>query len=75
MKPKHILTRPKEPGFKIDQVVGSASVQSTTKIEEEMMPKMPKFKAQSLGKKVLFQPSLVPILGVLIPKNIYIFSI
>ncbi|XP_020985026.1 protein TPX2 isoform X1 [Arachis duranensis] len=48
---KQMKPRPKEPGFKTDQAVASASVRSTTDLDPEMVPRMPKFKAQPLNKK------------------------
>ncbi|XP_057731817.1 protein TPX2-like isoform X4 [Arachis stenosperma] len=48
---KQMKPRPKDPGFKTDQAVASASVRSTTDLDQEMVPRMPKFKAQPLNKK------------------------
>jgi hypothetical protein len=53
-KPKLTLTRPKEPEFETNQRVRPARVKSAAELEEEMMAKMPKFKARPLNKKVLF---------------------
>ncbi|KAL5573552.1 hypothetical protein UlMin_023149 [Ulmus minor] len=58
MKPKLTLTRPKEPEFETAQRVRSVRVKSTAELEEEMMAKMPKFKARPLNKKILTAPSL-----------------
>ncbi|XP_016649120.1 PREDICTED: protein TPX2 [Prunus mume] len=58
MKPKLTLTRPKEPEFETSQRVRSVRVKSTTELEEEMMAKIPKFKARPLNKKILEAPSL-----------------
>lgn len=52
MKPKLTLTRPKDPEFETAQRVRSVRVKSTAEIEEEMMAKIPKFKARPLNKKV-----------------------
>ncbi|KAL6184057.1 hypothetical protein ACLB2K_045463 [Fragaria x ananassa] len=51
MKPKLTLTRPKEPEFETSQRVRSVRVKSTAKLEEEMMAKIPKFKARLVNKK------------------------
>lgn len=53
MKPKLTLTRPKEPEFETSQRVRSVRVKSTAELEEEMMAKIPKFKARPVNKKVL----------------------
>lgn len=52
MKPKLTLTRPKEPEFETAQRVRSIRIKSTAELEEEMMAKIPKFKARPLNKKV-----------------------
>ncbi|KAL6218315.1 hypothetical protein ACLB2K_011529 [Fragaria x ananassa] len=54
MKPKLTLTRPKEPEFETSQRVRSVRVKSTAELEEEMMAKIPKFKA----RPILEAPSL-----------------
>lgn len=51
-KPKLTLTRPKVPEFETAQRVRSTKVKSSAELEEEMMAKMPKFKARPLNKKV-----------------------
>ncbi|KAK9922575.1 hypothetical protein M0R45_031036 [Rubus argutus] len=58
MKPKLTLTRPKEPEFETSQRVRSVRVKSTAELEEEMMAKIPKFKARPVNKKILEAPSL-----------------
>ncbi|GMN53839.1 hypothetical protein TIFTF001_022969 [Ficus carica] len=58
MKPRLTLTRPKEPEFETSQRVRSVKVKSTAELEEEMMAKIPKFKARPLNKKILEAPSL-----------------
>ncbi|KAK7263681.1 hypothetical protein RJT34_31275 [Clitoria ternatea] len=61
MKPKLTLTRPKEPEFETTQRVRAARVKSSAELEEEMMAKMPKFKARPLNKKILQTSTLPPI--------------
>ncbi|KAL6218319.1 hypothetical protein ACLB2K_011533 [Fragaria x ananassa] len=58
MKPKLTLTRPKEPEFETSQRVRSVRVKSTAELEEEVMAKIPKFKARPVNKKILKAPSL-----------------
>lgn len=53
-KPKLTLTRPKTPEFETSQRVRSVKLKSSAEIEEEMMAKVPKFKARPLNKKVTF---------------------
>ncbi|KAK4364070.1 hypothetical protein RND71_015428 [Anisodus tanguticus] len=55
MQKKHklILTRPKEPEFVTAQRVRPTRVKSSAELEEEMMAKIPKFKARPLNKKIL----------------------
>ncbi|KAL9457807.1 hypothetical protein AB3S75_006789 [Citrus x aurantiifolia] len=57
-KPKLTLTRPKEPELETSQRVRSVRVKSTAELEEEMMAKIPKFKARPLNKKILEAPML-----------------
>ncbi|XP_028807876.1 protein TPX2 isoform X2 [Neltuma alba] len=57
-KPKLTLTRPKEPEFETAQRARSVKVKSTAELEEEMMAKMPKFKARPLNKKILQAPTV-----------------
>ncbi|XP_011029042.1 PREDICTED: protein TPX2 [Populus euphratica] len=52
-KPKLTLTRPKEPEFETAQRIRSVKIKSSAEIEEEMMAKIPKFKARPLNKKIL----------------------
>ena len=52
-KPRLQLTRPKEPEFVTSQRVRLVKVKSSDELEQEMMAKMPKFKARPLNKKVL----------------------
>lgn len=53
-KPKLTLTRPKTPEFETSQRARSVKIKSSDELEEEMMAKMPKFKARPLNKKVHF---------------------
>ncbi|XP_075112724.1 protein TPX2-like isoform X2 [Nicotiana tabacum] len=57
-KHKLILTRPKEPEFVTAQRVRPTRVKSSAELEEEMMAKIPKFKARPLNKKILEIPTL-----------------
>ncbi|KAM3203999.1 hypothetical protein P3L10_027408 [Capsicum annuum] len=57
-KHKLILTRPKEPEFVTAQRVRPTRVKSSAELEEEMMAKIPKFKARPLNKKILEVPTL-----------------
>ncbi|XVF02030.1 hypothetical protein REPUB_Repub04eG0141100 [Reevesia pubescens] len=58
MKPTLKLTRPKEPEFKTAQRVRLVRAKSTAELEEEMMAKVPKFKARPLNNKIFEAPSL-----------------
>ncbi|KAJ8749395.1 hypothetical protein K2173_018887 [Erythroxylum novogranatense] len=55
---KLALTRPKEPELETTQRVRPVRVKSTVELEEEMMAKIPKFKARPLNKKILDGPTL-----------------
>ncbi|KAG8641368.1 protein TPX2 isoform X2 [Manihot esculenta] len=57
-KPQLSLTRPKEPELETAQRVRSVKIKSTAELEEEMMAKIPKFKARPLNKKILEAPTL-----------------
>ncbi|PKI51328.1 hypothetical protein CRG98_028275, partial [Punica granatum] len=57
-KPKLTLTRPKEPELETSQRIRSVRVKSSAELEEEMMAKIPKFKARPLNKKILDGPAL-----------------
>ncbi|XP_027063342.1 protein TPX2 [Coffea arabica] len=57
-KPKLTLTRPKEPEFETAQRARPVRVKSSAELEEEMMAKVPKFKARPLNKKILETPTL-----------------
>ncbi|CAI0548701.1 unnamed protein product [Linum tenue] len=50
-KPKLTLTRPKEPAFETAQRVRPVRVKSSAELEEEMLSKIPKFKARPVNKK------------------------
>ncbi|XP_039026728.1 protein TPX2-like [Hibiscus syriacus] len=52
------LTRPKEPEFETAQRMRPVRVKSTAELEEEMMAKIPKFKARPLNKKIFEAPPL-----------------
>lgn len=67
MKPL-TLTRPKEPEFETAQRVRSVRIKSTAELEEEMMAKIPKFKARPLNKKVNFL--LFTVLAVLFLRDV-----
>ncbi|MCD9560224.1 hypothetical protein HAX54_018723 [Datura stramonium] len=56
-KPKLTLTRPKEPEFVTAQRVRPTRVKSSAELEEEMMAKIPKFKAHPINKKILEAPT------------------
>ncbi|KAL2245824.1 UNVERIFIED_CONTAM: Protein TPX2, partial [Sesamum indicum] len=60
-KPKLTLTRPKTPEFETSQRVRSVKIKSSTELEEEMMAKVPKFKARPLNKKIFEAPTLPPL--------------
>lgn len=51
-KPKLTLTRPKEPELETAQRYRPVKLKSSAELEEEMMAKIPKFKARPLNKKV-----------------------
>ncbi|CAN1351410.1 Protein TPX2 [Linum perenne] len=52
-KAKLTLTRPKEPAFETAQRVRAVRVKSSAELEEEMLAKLPKFKARPVNKKIL----------------------
>ncbi|XP_015080946.1 protein TPX2 [Solanum pennellii] len=55
---KLTLTAPKEPEFETAQRARPTTVKSSAELEEEMMAKIPKFKARPLNKKILEAPKL-----------------
>ncbi|KAL3645451.1 hypothetical protein CASFOL_010631 [Castilleja foliolosa] len=56
---KLLLTRPKTPEFETSQRVRSVKIKSSAELEEEMMAKIPKFKARPVNKKI-FETSTLP---------------
>ncbi|KAF8043323.1 hypothetical protein BT93_A1611 [Corymbia citriodora subsp. variegata] len=64
---KLTLTRPKEPELETAQRIRTVRVKSSAELEEEMMAKIPKFKARPLNKKILGAPAL-PVLQRSTPK-------
>ncbi|KAG5033235.1 hypothetical protein JHK85_017217 [Glycine max] len=60
-KPKLTLTRPKEPEFETSQRIRPPRVKSSAELEEEMMAKIPKFKARPVNKKILQTATLPPV--------------
>ena len=50
---KLTLTRPKEPEFVTSQRARPLRVKSSAELEEEMLAKIPKFKARPVNKKVM----------------------
>ncbi|KAL7128966.1 hypothetical protein ABFS83_13G030800 [Erythranthe nasuta] len=61
MQRKLTLTRPKTPEFETSQRVRSVKIKSSAELEEEIMAKMPKFKARPLNKKIFEGPTLPPL--------------
>ncbi|XP_010482506.1 PREDICTED: protein TPX2-like [Camelina sativa] len=57
-RPKLTLTRPKEPEFVTSQRARPLRVKSSAELEEEMLAKIPKFKARPVNKKILAAPAL-----------------
>ncbi|ONK65538.1 uncharacterized protein A4U43_C07F38130 [Asparagus officinalis] len=57
-RPRLKLTRPKEPEFETAQRVRAVRIKSSAELEEEMLAKIPKFKARPVNKKILEAPSL-----------------
>lgn len=51
-KHKLTLTRPVEPVFETKNRVRAVKIKSSAEIEEEMLAKIPKFKARPVNKKV-----------------------
>ncbi|KAF3592248.1 hypothetical protein DY000_02024436 [Brassica cretica] len=52
------LTRLNEPEFATSQRTRPTRLKSTSELEEELLAKMPKFKARTLNKKILEAPAL-----------------
>ncbi|KAG0483961.1 hypothetical protein HPP92_012045 [Vanilla planifolia] len=57
-KPKLMLTRPREPTLETAHRARAVRIKSSAELEEEMLAKMPRFKARPLNKKILEAPSL-----------------
>ncbi|KAF8111578.1 hypothetical protein N665_0074s0105 [Sinapis alba] len=55
---KLTLTRPKEPEFVTSQRARPLKVKSSAELEEEILAKIPKFKARPVNKKILAAPAL-----------------
>ncbi|KAJ0229340.1 Protein TPX2 [Hirschfeldia incana] len=55
---KLTLTRPKEPEFVTSQRARPLKVKSSAELEEEMLAKIPKFKARPVNKKILAASAL-----------------
>lgn len=51
---KLTLTRPKEPEFVTSQRACPLKVKSSAELEEEMLARIPKFKARPVNKKVMY---------------------
>lgn len=58
-KPRLKLTKPKQPEFETAQRVRPVTMKSSAELEEEMMAKIPKFKARPVNKKILEAPTLL----------------
>ncbi|XP_024518019.1 protein TPX2-like isoform X2 [Selaginella moellendorffii] len=57
-KPKLTLSRPKDPELETSSRSRPPRVKSATELEEEILSKMPKFKARPANKKILQAPTL-----------------
>lgn len=53
-RPKLTLTRPKDPQLETAHRVRAVKIKSSAELEEEMLLKIPKFRARPLNKKVSF---------------------
>ncbi|KAL6657984.1 hypothetical protein ACP70R_005764 [Stipagrostis hirtigluma subsp. patula] len=60
-RPKLMLTRPKEPQFQTANRVRAVRVKSSTELEEEMLAKIPKFRARPFNKKIAEAPAFPPL--------------
>ncbi|KAG2645569.1 hypothetical protein PVAP13_2KG431700 [Panicum virgatum] len=60
-RPKLVLTRPKEPELQTSHRVRAVRVKSTAELEEEMLAKIPKFRARPFNKKIAEAPSFPPL--------------
>ncbi|WOL15169.1 protein TPX2-like isoform X5 [Canna indica] len=57
-RPKLSLTRPKDPELETAHRVRAVRIKSSAELEEEMLAKIPKFKARPLNKKIFEAPTL-----------------
>ncbi|KAM3365855.1 hypothetical protein ACQJBY_015462 [Aegilops geniculata] len=60
-RPKLMLTRPKEPEFQTTHRVRAVRMKSSSELEEEMLAKIPKFRARPFNKKIAEAPSFPPL--------------
>ncbi|KAF0900746.1 hypothetical protein E2562_034783 [Oryza meyeriana var. granulata] len=60
-RPKLMLTRPKEPELQTSHRVRAVRVKSSAELEEEMLAKIPKFRARPFNKKIAEAPSFPPL--------------
>uniref|UniRef100_A0ACD5UMZ2 Uncharacterized protein n=1 Tax=Avena sativa TaxID=4498 RepID=A0ACD5UMZ2_AVESA len=59
-RPKLTLTRPKEPEFETAHRVRAVRMKNSSELEEEMLAKIPKFRARPFNKKIADAPSFPP---------------
>lgn len=60
-RPKLTLTRPKEPEFQTAHRVRAVRMKNSSELEEEMLAKIPKFRARPFNKKIAEAPSFSPL--------------
>ncbi|KAL5196586.1 hypothetical protein ABZP36_000098 [Zizania latifolia] len=60
-RPKLMLTRPKEPELQTSHRVRAFRVKSSAELEEEMLAKIPKFRARPFNRKIAEAPSFPPL--------------
>ncbi|CAL5083151.1 unnamed protein product [Urochloa decumbens] len=60
-RPKLMLTRPKEPELQTSHRVRAVRVKSSAELEEEMLAKIPKFRARPFNKKIAEAPAFLPL--------------
>ncbi|CAN6168217.1 unnamed protein product [Urochloa humidicola] len=60
-RPKLMLTRPKEPELQTSHRVRAVRVKSSAELEEEMLAKIPKFRARPFNKKIAEAPAFPPL--------------
>ncbi|KAG8080446.1 hypothetical protein GUJ93_ZPchr0007g6046 [Zizania palustris] len=60
-RPKLMLTRPKEPELQTSHRARAVRVKSSAELEEEMLAKIPKFRARPFNKKIAEAPSFPPL--------------